>query len=154
MESGARFKTLDGLRGIASLFIVCFHILLGGGSVYSKSVTSLIGLGNIGTDIFFVISGFGVSVASYKIIHEERSLLTFIEIRLRKIYLTFFCSLFLAAIINGFLAPPLLVVIMLVANNRRIMGDRVNGRWSNILGLTTTVVMFAAAVALVLTWEL
>ncbi len=62
-------------------------------------------------------------------------------------------ALFLAAIINGFLAPPLLVVIMLVANNRRIMGNRVNGRWSNILGWTTTVVMFVAAVGLVLTWE-
>jgi len=58
----------------------------------------------------------------------------------------------LAAIINGFLAPPLLVAIMLVANNRHIMGNRVNGRWSNILGWTTTVVMFVAALALVLTW--
>jgi NRAMP (natural resistance-associated macrophage protein)-like metal ion transporter len=61
-------------------------------------------------------------------------------------------ALFLAAIINGFLAPPLLVAIMLVANNRHIMGNRVNGRWANILGWTTTVVMFVAAVALVLTW--
>ena len=61
-------------------------------------------------------------------------------------------ALLFAAIINGFLAPPLLVAIMLVANNRHIMGDRVNGRWSNILGWTTTVVMFVAAVALVLTW--
>src|SRR3981081_190014 len=61
-------------------------------------------------------------------------------------------ALFLAAMINGFLAPPLLVVIMLVANNRQIMGDRVNGRWSNLLGWTTTVVMFVAAGALVLTW--
>ena len=61
-------------------------------------------------------------------------------------------ALLLAAIINGFLAPPLLVAIMLVANNRHIMGDRVNGRWSNILGWTTTVVMFVAAVVLVLTW--
>jgi Mn2+/Fe2+ NRAMP family transporter len=61
-------------------------------------------------------------------------------------------ALLLAAIINGFLAPPLLVAIMLVANNRHIMGNRVNGRWSNILGWTTTVIMFVAAVALVLTW--
>jgi Mn2+/Fe2+ NRAMP family transporter len=61
-------------------------------------------------------------------------------------------ALFLAAMINGFLAPPLLVVIMLVANNSQIMGKRVNGRWSNVLGWTTTVVMFVAAVALVLTW--
>src|SRR5467141_2245367 len=61
-------------------------------------------------------------------------------------------ALFLAAVINGFLAPPLLVVIMLVANNRKVMKDHVNGRWTNILGWTTTVVMFVAAVALVLTW--
>ncbi len=61
-------------------------------------------------------------------------------------------ALFFAAVINGFLAPPLLIVIMLVANNRKVMRGRVNGRWSNILGWTTTLVMFAAAVALVLTW--
>ena len=61
-------------------------------------------------------------------------------------------ALFIAAVINGFLAPPLLVAILLIANNRQIMKDQVNGRLSNILGATTTVVMFAAAVALVLTW--
>jgi Mn2+/Fe2+ NRAMP family transporter len=61
-------------------------------------------------------------------------------------------ALFLAAVINGFLAPPLLAVIMLIANNRRVMGDRVNSRWANILGWATTVVMFAAAIGLVLTW--
>jgi len=61
-------------------------------------------------------------------------------------------ALFFAAVINGFLAPPLLIVIMLIANNRKVMKGRVNGRWSNILGWTTTLVMFAAAVALVLTW--
>jgi len=61
-------------------------------------------------------------------------------------------ALFFSAVINGFLAPPLLVVIMLIANNRQVMKDRVNGRWANIFGWTTTLVMFAAAVALVLTW--
>jgi NRAMP (natural resistance-associated macrophage protein)-like metal ion transporter len=61
-------------------------------------------------------------------------------------------ALVLAAIINGFLAPPLLVAIMLVANNRQIMGHWVNGRWANFLGWTTTLVMFLAALALVLTW--
>ena len=61
-------------------------------------------------------------------------------------------ALFFSAVINGFLAPPLLVVIMLIANNRKVMKDRVNGRWTNILGWTTTLVMFAAALALVLTW--
>jgi NRAMP (natural resistance-associated macrophage protein)-like metal ion transporter len=61
-------------------------------------------------------------------------------------------ALFWTAVINGFLAPPLLVIIMLIANQKPIMGRWVNGRWENVLGWTTTVVMFAAAVALVLTW--
>jgi NRAMP (natural resistance-associated macrophage protein)-like metal ion transporter len=61
-------------------------------------------------------------------------------------------ALFWTAVINGFLAPPLLVVIMFIANNRKVMGDRVNGRWANLLGWATTVIMFAAAIGLVLTW--
>lgn len=56
------------------------------------------------------------------------------------------------AIINGFLAPPLLVVIMLISNNKAIMGDKINNRWINVIGWTTTVVMFAAATGLVWTW--
>lgn len=55
--------------------------------------------------------------------------------------------------INGFLAPPLLIVIMLVSNNREVVGERVNGRWSNILGWATTILMFAAAIGLILTWN-
>ncbi len=43
-------------------------------------------------------------------------------------------ALFWVSVISGFLAPPLLVVIMLVANNRKIMGNRVNSRLVNILG--------------------
>jgi Mn2+/Fe2+ NRAMP family transporter len=62
-------------------------------------------------------------------------------------------ALFWTAVINGFLAPPLLVLIMLIANNRGIMGDRVNNRWTNVLGWLTTVVMFAAAIGLVVIWR-
>jgi Mn2+/Fe2+ NRAMP family transporter len=61
-------------------------------------------------------------------------------------------ALFWTAVINGFLAPPILVVVMLIANNETIMGDRVNGAWTNVAGWATTVVMFAAAIGLVLTY--
>jgi Mn2+/Fe2+ NRAMP family transporter len=46
-------------------------------------------------------------------------------------------ALFWTAVINGFLAPPLLVVILLIANNRAIMGERTNHRLSNTLGWIT-----------------
>ena len=56
------------------------------------------------------------------------------------------------SVINGFLSPPLLVLVMLVANNPAVMGKRVNGRALNVLGWATTGLMAAAAVALVWTW--
>src|ERR1043166_2995886 len=59
-------------------------------------------------------------------------------------------ALFWTAVINGFLAPPMLVVVMVIANDRRIMGARVNGPVVNGLGWATTAVMFAAAIGLLL----
>lgn len=60
-------------------------------------------------------------------------------------------ALFWSAIINGVVAPPVLFLIMLMANNKDVMGKRTNGILTNILGWTSTVVMSVAAVALLLT---
>jgi NRAMP (natural resistance-associated macrophage protein)-like metal ion transporter len=61
-------------------------------------------------------------------------------------------ALFWTAVINGFLAPPLMVMIMLIANNRSVMGNRTNGTAINVLGWLATLAMFGAAIALILTW--
>ncbi|HMF57454.1 MAG TPA: Nramp family divalent metal transporter, partial [Pyrinomonadaceae bacterium] len=61
-------------------------------------------------------------------------------------------ALFWSAVINGMLAPPLLVLIMLIANNRKVMGKRVNGSGANIIGWLATIVMFVAAIGMILTW--
>jgi Mn2+/Fe2+ NRAMP family transporter len=58
-------------------------------------------------------------------------------------------ALFWTAVINGFLAPPLLILILKISNDRKIMGERVNGRILNIAGWTTFAAMAAAAVALI-----
>ena len=55
--------------------------------------------------------------------------------------------LFLCAVLNGLLAPPLLLFVMLVGNNRAIMGEHANGPWLNVLGWSATAVMSLAAVA-------
>jgi hypothetical protein len=47
-------------------------------------------------------------------------------------------ALFWTAVLNGFLAPPLMVLIMLVANSRQVMGKHTNGRWINVLGWCAT----------------
>ncbi len=49
--------------------------------------------------------------------------------------------LYYAAVLNGILAAPLLVIILFVANNKKILGDKVNGMWSNILVTVTAVIM-------------
>ena len=62
-----------------------------------------------------------------------------------------FDALFWTAVINGFVAPPLLVLIMLVSNSRRIMGERVNSLGLNVMGWLAAAAMFAAALALLFT---
>ncbi|MEW6001864.1 MAG: divalent metal cation transporter [Nitrospirota bacterium] len=59
-------------------------------------------------------------------------------------------ALYYTAVLNGMIAPPLLLMIMLIANNHSIMKDKVNSRISNTLGWITTVAMTIAAVMLLL----
>jgi NRAMP (natural resistance-associated macrophage protein)-like metal ion transporter len=61
-------------------------------------------------------------------------------------------ALYWSAVFNGLLAPVLIVVLMLVANNRRIMSGVRNGLLLNGLGWATAAVMSAAAVALIVFW--
>jgi Mn2+/Fe2+ NRAMP family transporter len=58
--------------------------------------------------------------------------------------------LFLSALVNGLIAPPLLVLVMLAANNRKSMGNETNGLMLNVLGWTTVGIMGAAGLAFVL----
>jgi Mn2+/Fe2+ NRAMP family transporter len=59
-----------------------------------------------------------------------------------------------SGIVQGFSTPPLLLLIMLMTNNRTIMGKHVNGWALNVLGWITTVAIFGATAGLVVTWFL
>jgi len=61
-------------------------------------------------------------------------------------------ALFYSAVINGLISPPLLLLIMLMSNDRRILGDRINGSAINVLGWATTLLMTTAALLLVGLW--
>ena len=69
----------------------------------------------------------------------------------RKFTISPITALFWTAVINGLLAPPLLVVLMLITNNPRIMGAQVNGRLAQGLGWLTAFLMLAAALGMLLT---
>jgi NRAMP (natural resistance-associated macrophage protein)-like metal ion transporter len=61
-----------------------------------------------------------------------------------------FKLLYYVAVLNGILAPPLMIIILRIATNRTVMGDYVNSRRSSIVGYTITGIMSIAAVALIL----
>ncbi len=60
--------------------------------------------------------------------------------------------LFWCAVVNGVLAPPLIVMVVLLTSDPRVMGpERTNPPWLRVLGWTTAVVMTAAAAAMLVT---
>jgi Mn2+/Fe2+ NRAMP family transporter len=46
------------------------------------------------------------------------------------------------------LAPPLIVIVLLLTSNRNVMGTRTNPRWLRMLGWLTVAVMSAATIAM------
>jgi Mn2+/Fe2+ NRAMP family transporter len=56
--------------------------------------------------------------------------------------------LFWSAILNGLLAPPLVVMVVLLTSDKKVMGNRTNTRSMKLLGWTCAVIMTAAAVGL------
>ena len=57
-------------------------------------------------------------------------------------------ALFIAAVVNGVISPILIAAIVVVSNDERVLGEHRSGVVSNVLGLTTVVVMGSAAVAM------
>lgn len=57
--------------------------------------------------------------------------------------------LYYAAMINGVLAPPLMLLLIFIGNDAGIMGKRTNSRLSNILGIIITSIMGAVSLALI-----
>jgi NRAMP (natural resistance-associated macrophage protein)-like metal ion transporter len=59
--------------------------------------------------------------------------------------------LFWSAVLNGLLAPPLIVLVVLLTSDKKVMGTRTNSRVAKVLGWICAALMSAAAVALAVT---
>ena len=59
--------------------------------------------------------------------------------------------MFWSAVINGALAPPLILLVILLTSDRRVMGERVNPPLLRTLGWITFAVMSVATVAMLIT---
>jgi Mn2+/Fe2+ NRAMP family transporter len=60
-------------------------------------------------------------------------------------------ALVVTAVINGMVAPPILLLIALLARDRQVMQERRSGFWSSGLVWIATTVMGAAAIMLIVT---
>jgi len=59
--------------------------------------------------------------------------------------------LFTTAVINGVLAPPLILIVLLLTSDPAVMGDKANSRWLSVMGWIAFAVMVVAALGLAFT---
>jgi NRAMP (natural resistance-associated macrophage protein)-like metal ion transporter len=57
-----------------------------------------------------------------------------------------------SAVINGILAPPLIIIVLIISNNPKVMGSFRNGRTLNVLGSIAAAIMSGSALALIASW--
>ncbi len=65
-----------------------------------------------------------------------------------------FQMLYYTAILNGMVAPFLMVMILLICNNKKIMGNYTNSLFSNIMGIIITAVMSISSIFLLVSFFL
>jgi Mn2+/Fe2+ NRAMP family transporter len=61
-------------------------------------------------------------------------------------------ALFWSAVINGIAAVPIMILMMFMAQNKKVMGDFTINTRQKVLGWLGTLAMIAAAFALFATW--
>lgn len=107
-----------------------------------------------GSASYAVAEAFGWKGGLYRKLHEAKAfygviiLATLIGLCVNFFPIPPFKLLYYTAVVNGLCAPPLLIMILLISNNKKIMGMHTNGWLSNSLGILITVVMIAAGIAL------
>jgi Mn2+/Fe2+ NRAMP family transporter len=57
-----------------------------------------------------------------------------------------------SGVVQGFSTPSLLLLIILITNNREVMGDKTNSTAINILGCITLLATLAGGIGLIVSW--
>ena len=134
---------------------------LAGNLAYLLFAIGVIGTGLIaipvlsGSISYIITETFGWEEGLDKKFHEAKAFYLIIAISLilglslNYIGITPIQSLIYTAILYGLTAPVLIAIILHISNNKKIMGENVNGRLTNILGFLTLIIMTVAAVTLI-----
>jgi peptidoglycan/LPS O-acetylase OafA/YrhL len=99
-ESGAsHFAWLDGLRGVAALAVVVFHVFLPLGVLAAPN-------GYLAVDFFFLLSGFVVANAYEARLKTGLSWPSFMGLRLARLYPLLFLGMLMGVLTALWIAPP------------------------------------------------
>ena len=138
-NSGAISKTLFAL-GIIGTGLLTIPILAGS-SAYALS------------DGFGWKQGLGKKFKQAKAFYLVIIASTIIGLWINFINIDPIKALIYAAVINGIVAVPILISIMKIANDRKILGNRINGKASNIIGWITVLIMGFSVAIMFVTWS-
>lgn len=133
-----------------------------GGAAYGLFTLGIIGTGLLaiptmaGSVAYAVCEVFGWRYGLYRRLARARAFYATIAVTTVAGYLLNLVNqlsavrgLLYAAVINGIVAPPLIALLLLACNDRRVVGRHVNGWLSNLLGGLAIIVMGGAAMVLV-----
>lgn len=113
-----------------------------------------------GSSAYAVSEGLGWKRGLYNTFTEARgfygiiTVSTLIGLLVNFLPISPFVLLYYTAVVNGLIAPVLLVMILLITNNKKIMKKFTNSVFSNIFGVIITVLMSLCALALIASWVL
>ena len=135
---------------------------LAGNAAYLLFTLGIVGIGLLaipvlaGSAAYALSEGFGWEEGLEKKFHEAKGfyiaiiLATLVGLGLEFVGVDPVAALYYSAVINGVVAVPLLVIIFLIGNNKKILGERTSGKLSNSLLIITALLMGGAAAGLFL----
>jgi Mn2+/Fe2+ NRAMP family transporter len=134
-----------------------------GGGAYLLFTLGIIGTGLLSVPVLAGSTAYAIAEAAtwrHSLQHKPRSAPRFygvlgvamcLGLALDFLHLDAMAMLFWSAVINGVLAPPLIVLVVLLTSDKKVMGVRANSRLLQTLGWVTAGVMAAAAIGMFVT---
>ena len=133
---------------------------LAGNGAYLLFALGLIGTGMLGVPVLAGSAAFATAEAMHwrgslndrprvaKKFYGVLAASIFVGLALSYLKISAVKMLFYAAVINGMLAPPLIVLVTMLTSDEKVMGNHVNSPWLKWAGWATAAIMTVAAIAM------
>lgn len=135
---------------------------IAGDQAYLLFTLGVIGTGMLaipvlaGSASYAMAESFGWKSGLYRKLKEANAfygiiiISTFLGVALNFIGIDPIKALIFAAVVNGMVAPVILILIVLISSNKKVMGDRVNHPIATLLGLLITGLMAIVGIATII----